>query len=526
MISTLIKNVRIVDGTGAPWFRGDVAIKNDIIFDIGTNLLHEADVIFDGKDMILTPGFIDIHAHSDFSLPGIGLADSKVLQGVTTDIGGNCGISPAPIKFDKLDLIKKYTGFLRDDMNWDWTSFGDFLSAVEGSRPTINFACLVGHGTLRVAVMGFDDRKPTSEEMDEMKTLLRKAMEDGAFGISTGLIYPPGCYADTEELIELVKEIAPYGGFYETHMRDESDNVMKSLDESALIGKNANVPVQVAHHKVVGKKNWGKSSETIAKLEAYRDEGIDIVCDQYPYTASSTTLTTILPQWALAGGVDKLVERLNIKETREKLRKEVLDSMQESLQEFSDILISSVRTSKNKVFEGMTVEEAAVKSNKEPVDFAFDLIIEEDAGVAAVTFGMDEDDVRYILSAPFTMVGSDGSAMSMDIGGKPHPRTFGTFTKVLEKYALEEKLISFEEAVRKMTSLPASRMKFINRGLIKTGYKADLVLISPDELKTYSDYKNPQQGPSGIKKVWVNGILAANDGKLTGARPGQVIRHE
>ncbi len=526
MISTLIKNARIVDGTGAPWFRGDVAIKNDIIFDIGANLMHEAVNVIDAEDMIIAPGFIDIHAHSDFSLPEIGLADSKILQGVTTDIGGNCGISPAPIKGDKLDLIKKYTGFLRDDLSWEWTNFSEFLDNVEKSRPAINFASLVGHGTLRIAVMGFDDRKPTKPEMEEMKKMLREAMEDGAIGISTGLIYPPGCYADTDELSELVSEIAPYGGFYETHMRNEGDDVLKSIDESAEVGKRANVPVQIAHHKVVGKKNWGKSDKTIEKIMQYRAEGIDLVIDQYPYTASSTTLTTIFPQWALVGGVDKLLERLNDKSIRSKLKAEVLDSMNEDMQEFSDILIASVRTEKNKKYEGMTVAKAAEDNQMEPVEFAFDLIIEEEAGVAAVTFGMDEDDVRYILANPFTMVGSDGSAMSLDIPGKPHPRTFGTFTKVLEKYALEENLISIEEAIRKMTSLPASRLKLANRGMIRPGFKADLVMISPKDLKTYADYANPQQAPSGIVKVWVNGQLAVDDSKLTGVRAGQVIRHK
>ena len=299
MFDFVVRNVRIVDGTGSPWFVGDVGVAAGKIAQVGTNLTTAAKETIDGSGLTLTPGFIDIHSHSDFSLPIDGGAESRLLQGVTTEIGGNCGLSPGPVEPERLDSLKKYVGFLTQDLAWDWRSFGEFLAAVERAKPAVNLACLVGHGTLRVAAMGFADRPPTEDEMNHMKRLLRESMEQGALGLSTGLIYAPGCYSDTDELAELASVVAPYGGYYETHMRSESDYIMQSIEESAEVGRRAKVPVQIAHHKVVGRFNHGKSKYSLARIMELRSEGLDIVCDQYPYIAASTTITTIFADWEI-----------------------------------------------------------------------------------------------------------------------------------------------------------------------------------------------------------------------------------
>ncbi len=524
MFDLLIKGVRVVDGTGSPWFLGDVAIKDGKVASVGKAIAGDTAQVLDGNGLTLTPGFIDIHSHSDFSLPIDGSGESRLLQGVTTEIGGNCGLSPAPVVPERLDMLKKYTGFLTQDMSWDWTTFAEFLQAVEKAKPAVNFGSLVGHGTLRVATMGFDDRKPTEAELSTMQRLLDESMQQGAYGVSSGLIYPPGCYADTDELAEVAKAIAPYSGYYETHMRNEGDEILRSIEESAEVGRRAGVPVQIAHHKVVGRHNWGNGVNSQARIAELRAEGLDIANDQYPYTAASTTITTIFPHWAHEGGVDGLLRRLQDPTTRAKLREEVLSKMEQGARRFADILIAQVNTPENKHLEGKTVAEAAAEAGQDACEFTFDLVIAEQAGIAVVTFGMDEVDVNAIMAHPLTMIGSDGSSMPMQGPGKPHPRTFSTFVRVLSKYCLQEKLFPLEEAVRKMTSLPASRLQLMDRGLIRPGFWADLVLIDTAELAERSTFADPRQAPAGIVKVWVNGQLAVDQGQVTGVRAGQVLR--
>lgn len=524
MFDLIIRQARIVDGTGSPWFLGDVAVQDGRIAAIATHLKGDAKSVVDATGLVLTPGFIDIHSHSDFALPIDGSAESRLLQGVTTEIGGNCGMSPAPVVPDQLEMIKKYTAFLTQGLSWDWSSYGEFLQAIEMNHPAVNFGGLVGHGTLRVAAMGFDNRPPQPEELQKMQALLDASMSEGAFGLSSGLIYPPGCYADTDELAEVAKAVAPYGGFYETHMRDEGDGILQSIDESAEVGQRAGVPVQIAHHKVVGRHNWGRGVDSQARIAEWRAKGLDITNDQYPYIASSTTITTIFPDWAHEGGVDGLLGRLTTPETRARLRQEVLSKMEKQSRRFEDILIAQVNLPENKHLEGLTVAEAAGLVSREPIDWCFDLVVAEQAGVASVFFGMDEADVKAIMAHPLTMIGSDGSSMAMEGPGKPHPRNFNTFARVLAKYALSEGVISLEEGVRKMTSLPASRLRLFDRGLIRPGTWADLVLLDTTELAETATFAEPRQAPRGIKRVWVNGQLAVLDGKVTGMRAGQVLR--
>lgn len=525
MFDFIIRQVRIIDGTGSPWTIGDVAVRDGKIAAMGVHVAGSAHEIIDGKGLALTPGFIDIHTHSDFSLLLDGSAASRLLQGVTTEIGGNCGMSPAPVVPERVDLLKEYTAFLGNGLSFQWKSYADFLELLAAKQPAVNFAGLIGHGTLRIAAMGFEDRQPTEAELEQMQHLLDESMQAGAFGMSTGLIYAPGCYADTDELASVAAAVAPYGGLYETHLRNEGDQLIAAIDEAAEIGRRSGARVQIAHHKVVGRLNWGKGKESQALIAKYRAQGLDIANDQYPYTASATTITTIFPDWAHVGGVEGLLARLRNPAERAQVRTAVLESMQATAARFEDIMIAQVATAANKRFEGMTVAGAAASLGQEAIDFVIDLVLAEHAAVSAVTFGMCEEDVKTIMQHPLTMIGSDGASMPMDTPGTPHPRNFATFVRVLSKY-VREGLFSLEEGVRKMTSLPASRLGLLDRGLIRPGFAADLVLMSADELQDNATFDEPKQAPSGIVKVWVNGQLAAADGQLTGARAGQILRRQ
>ena len=526
MYDLLIKNVRIVDGTGAPWYRGSVAVKDGRIAAMGPGVAGPATQVVEGAEQILAPGFVDLHSHSDFSLLTEGCAESKLLQGVTTDIGGNCGISPAPVIDERLDLLKKYVGFLNDGLSFSWRSFGDFLDEVERQKPAMNFGCIVGHGTLRIAAMGFDDRKPSTEEMDVMKNLLREAMEQGSFGVSTGLIYPPGCYSETDELVDIARVAAEYGGIYETHMRDEDDNLLQSIEESGEVARRAGIAVQIAHHKVCGRKNWGKGEAAQRRIEGLREEGLDVANDQYPYNATSTTITTMFPNWAHEGGVDMLLARLRDPEMRAMLRSGVLETMERLDKRWEDTVIAGVRYEQNKQYEGLDLQEAADLAGRgdDPCGFMFDLVESEDGTFSVICYAMAEEDIKTIMASPITIIGSDGSAVPLSAAGKPHPRTFGTFARVLRKYCLEECVFPLEEAVRKMSSLPASRLGIFDRGILRPGFAADMVLFDPAILEDTATYAQPQQGPKGIDKVWVNGQLAVDAGKVTGVRAGTVLR--
>ncbi len=521
----IIRQVRIVDGTGSPWTIGDVAVQEGIIAAMGKHIAVGAHEIIDGRGLTLTPGFIDIHTHSDFSLLLDGSAASRLLQGVTTEIGGNCGMSPAPVAPERVDMLKEYTAFFGHGINYHWQTYAEFLDALAAQRPAVNFGGLVGHGTLRIAAMGFDNRQPTAGELEKMQQLLDESMQAGAFGMSTGLIYAPGCYADTNELAKVAAAVAPYGGIYETHMRNEGEHLLESIEEAAEIGRRSGARVQIAHHKVVGRLNWGKGKQSQALIAQLRAQGLDIANDQYPYTASATTITTIFPDWAHVGGVDGLLARLSNPDQRTAIRTAVLESMEKRAERFEDILISEVKTAANKHFEGMTVAEAALSVGQEAIDFVIDLVLAERAGVSAVTFAMCEEDVQTILAHPLTMIGSDGASIAMSCSGTPHPRNFGTFARVLSKY-VQVGLFSFEEGVRKMTAAPAGRLGLFNRGLIRPGMAADLVLLASDELRDNGTFNEPKQAPSGILKVWVNGQLAVTDGQLTGARAGQILRRQ
>jgi len=504
MYDLIIKNARIIDGTGAPWTLGDVAVQDGKIAAVGS-VSGAAKAVVDAGQRYLTPGFIDIHSHSDGEILRCPTAESRILQGVTTDVGGNCGSSVAP--------SEKYP------------AMADYLAQVEQARPSINSATLVGHGTIRNAVMGYSRAEATAQEIEQMRKLTAQAMEEGAYGISTGLIYPPSCYSTTEELVQVVNAVQPYGGYYATHMRNESYDLVKSVEEALHVAKEAGVRLQISHHKCTCKADWQVSVKTtIAMIQRARRQGLDVTCDQYPYSASATSMSSNVPAWAFEGGVEAMLQRLQDPETRARLREE---SNASHVGRWGDIYVSYLYSPENQWMIGKSITEIAEKlGGKDPADTCFDIVLAEKDHVGEVNFGMCEEDIEYIMAQPFVMPGSDGEAKGLDAPGKPHPRNYGTFVRYLAHYSRDRGVLPLETAVQHMTSLPASRIGLADRGLIKTGMWADLVLFDLEKLKDDPDYQNPQQPCSGICQVYVNGVLTAENGKHTGARAGQVLRRK
>lgn len=502
MYDLLIKNARIVDGTGAPWSYGDLAVKDGRIAALG-KVTGQAKTVVDADGQYLAPGFIDIHSHSDGAILRCPTAESRIFQGVTTDVGGNCGSSVAPTE--------------------QYPTMADYLAQVEQAGPSINSATLVGHGTLRKAVMGYSREEATPAQIEEMRALTAQAMEEGAYGISTGLIYPPSCYSTTEELVQVVGAIRPYGGYYATHMRNESYDVVKSVQEALHVAEEAGVRLQISHHKVTCKADWQVSCKTtIAMIQRARRKGLDVTCDQYPYSASATSMSSNVPSWAFEGGVEAMLARLRDPETRAKLREE---SNASHLGRWGDIYVSYLYSPENQWMIGKSITEIAqMQGGKDPADTCFDIVLAENNRVGEVNFGMCEEDIEYIMSQSFVMPGSDGEALPLDTPGKPHPRNFGTFVRYLAHYCRDRGVLSLENAVQKMTSLPAARIGLHDRGVLKEGMWADLVLFDLEALKDDPDYQNPQQPCSGITQVYVNGVLTAEKGRHTGARAGHVLR--
>lgn len=519
MYDLIIKNVRLIDGTGAPWRKAELAVKDGFIAAVG-KVQGEARTVVDGKDHYLTPGFIDIHSHSDDSVLDCPLNESRILQGVTTEIGGNCGASMAPVPEDpeKRRLLEEYSG----PAAYDWRTMGEFLDKVEQARPSVNFGCLTGHGTLRINVMGFSDAKATEEQCAAIRELGEQTMRDGAFGISSGLIYPPGSFADTRELIETAKAVVPYGGIYTTHMRDEGLRLIPSVEEALETARQSGASLEISHHKCTRKAEWQVAVKTsVAMIRRARRQGMDVTCDQYPYNASATSLTSNFPGWAFEGGQEELLKRIRDPEIKEKMRAE---SDASHLGRWGDICVSYTACEEDGWMAGRSLTEIGERLGMTPFDALCYLILRADGQAGEVNYGMCEEDIEYIMSQPFVMTGSDGQAMSLDHGGKPHPRNYGAFVRVLAHYCRDRALFPLEEGIRKMTAMPAAKLNLPDRGILRPGMRADLVLLDLEKLKDEPTYAQPQQACSGIEKVWVNGVLTAEDGRHTGARAGMVLR--
>ena len=532
----IIKGGKIVDGTGNPWFKGDVAVSGDKIVSIARNLEHESDRLIEAAGLVVAPGFIDAHSHADSSTLFYREMESVIAQGVTTVVAGQCGSSLAPVNPEnKEELEKRWAGWLPPEVEFDitWATFEEYIQEEEKQGLGANVAHLVGHGAVRIASMGFEARAPTSGELETMKGHVAEAMEAGAFGLSTGLIYPPGIFAETSEIIELAKIAAACGGIYDSHIRGEGKTLMESLREAITIGNEAGLPVQISHHKAATRSMWGKSVETLALLVKTRLEDIDITVDQYPYKAGSTSLVTCLPPWAHEGGMERLIERLKNLELRTKMRGDI-DAGLLGWENFAGelgwdkVYVTSVKTDENKPLEGKNlIEIQESRGDSDPFASLFDLILEEEGAAGMVIFAMEEEDVRRIMRHPLQMVGTDSGA-SGTTGfmrrGKPHPRGYGSYPKILGRYVRDNGILTLEEAIRKMTSFPAQRFDLLTRGLLKPGMQADLVVFNPETVIDTATYQDPHQLPRGIEHVIVNGELTVHDSRPLGTLSGRTLR--
>ncbi len=527
MYDLLLSNARIVDGTGNPWFKGDVGIENGKITAIGdlTGAPTKRTLNVDGK--VLAPGFIDLHSHSDFTTAIFPRAESMVRQGVTTELVGNCGLSPFPIEPSHFELLQTYTGFIDCGLTWEWQDAAGFMASLENLPLASNLALQVGHGTIRIAVMGFDDREPTATELAAMEKLVAQAHEQGVFGLSSGLIYVPGSYAQTAELVALAKVSARYGGFYSSHIRGEGDTLLEAVAEAITIGREAGTGVQLSHHKASGKANWGQVENSLQMIDAARAAGYDVLADQYPYTAGGTTLTALLPQWAIAGGVEAMRKRLADSATHARIYQAIANADPDTgARQFSPetIMISGVPEGPNKAYQGLMLSEIAAQRQQDMIETALYLLESEPEGIGMIVFTMSEDDVRRVMRHPAVAVGTDGANINPSHGGSSHPRNYGTFPRVLGKYVREEHVLSLPEAIRKMTSLPAQRLRRFDMGLVRPGCIADLVIFDPDTVQDRATFPEPHQYARGISHVLVNGTLVIEEGEDTGAKAGRVLR--
>jgi N-acyl-D-amino-acid deacylase len=505
-------NGKVIDGAGNPWFKADVGVKGDKIVAVGCLSGSEAGRVIDAGGLVVAPGFIDIHSHSDYNVIIDPRVESKVRQGVTTEVVGNCGSSAAPMRYMRARL--------GDDFEFSWESMADYLAIIEATGASFNVVPLVGQGTVRQNVMGYENREPTKSELEEMRGLVSGAMEEGAWGMSTGLIYTPSAYAGTPEIVELAKVLGGYGGVYFSHIRGEGETLLDAVNEAVQIGEEAGVPVQIAHFKASGKPHWGKTVDSLRLVAEGREAGIDVTFDQYPYVASSTGLAAYMPHWAQEGGADRLLERLKDPEVRERIR----EDRSGIYRTWDMIMVASARN--HPEYEGKRISEVAELEGKEEYEAVFDLLLAEDAQVAVVSFGMSEEDVRRVMRSPHGMVGSDGSAAAPRgiLGrGKPHPRFYGTFPRVIGHY-VREGILSLQEAVRKMTSAPAQRLGLRDRGLLREGFKADVTVFDPGTVKDEATFVEPHRFASGIPYVMVNGELVVDGGEHTGALPGRALR--
>jgi len=534
MFETLIRNGKIINGAGNPWFKADIAIKNGMIAKIG--LLHDAEAKreIDAEGLVVSPGFIDIHTHSDIPHLLYPQAENYIRQGVTTMVFPNCGTGIAPLNEEMKDEIIKDNPELKK-AGLDWETYDEYLIKQEKIGTSVNIAPLIGFGTVRRYVMGWEMRAPSKKELDDMKSEVEKAMKAGAFGITTGLRYDPQSYAKTDEVIELAKIVAKYGGFYTTHQRDEGDrdDPIGSVREVIEIGEKAGLPVNISHFEILVKHHWDKLEEEICMIENARARGVDITADQYPYTGSGTSPRAWIPKWANEGGIDALAKRLKDPDTS-RMIKEGLIQVMDWRGGPETVLIRSYPL--NDAYVGKTVAEVAKKLGKDPGDTYFDLFKEHVEKVVSgkisgnfgvVAFCLQDKDVITIMQKPWVMHSSDGRAHKLGIESGVHPRWYGTFPRVLGKYVREKKIISLEEAVRKMTSLVTQRLGIFDRGIIAKGIWADLTIFDPDKVidkAQWAPQKEVMQYPEGIPYVIVNGVITLDKGKHTGALAGKVLR--
>ena len=526
----VIRNGRIIDGTGSPWYSGDVAIRDGRIVEMGALLDHQAKRTVDAAGMVVAPGFIDMLGQSELSILVNPHLPSKIFQGITTEFTGE-GSSVAPLN-EKIVAADRLA-YERLKIRPDWRTLGDYFARLERQGIGINVGHYVGATQVRRMVLGDDDRQPTPADLDRMRRLVGEAMRDGAVGVSTSLQYPPAPYARTDELIALAREAARYGGVYATHMRSESDEILPALAEAIRIGREARLPVEVWHLKVAGKLNWGRMPEVIAAIDSARRTGVDVAADTYAYPAWFNSLSAMVPPWAHDGGTEKLLSRLRDSAARRRIRHDMEtpgsweNNAWKEISGPEAILIGAVQNPALLPLQGKTLAEVARQKRADPIDALLDLLIEDRAFTYVAVFGMAEPDVTLALKQPWVSINNDSQGTAPDgILGKdhPHPRAYGTFPRILRKYVREEKQLTLEDAIRKFSSLPAQRMRLSDRGVLKAGMWADIVIFNPDSVRDLATFAQPNRLSEGMHWVLVNGVPVIADGKATGALPGKVLR--
>ena len=525
----LIKNGRIIDGSGNPWYSADIGIRGDRIAQIGRLRDTKAKKVIDASGLVVAPGFIDTLGQSETALLIDNRSVSKLSQGITSEITGE-GQSIAPQ--DALTLAALQPALEPYHLKVDWTDLRGYFRRLEQVGTPLNIGTYVGAAQVREAVLGDANRAPTPEELEKMKALVADAMRQGAFGVSTALIYPPGHYAKTEELIELAKVVSEYGGIYASHMRSEGQSEVGAIDEALRIGREAHVPVEIFHLKVIGKPRWGSMPKIVAMIQAARDSGQDVTANMYPYVAGATALASSLPPWVADGGLNKLLDRLRDPAVRARIKQELAEEHPDWENLYlgsggpSGVLVASVVNKDLKQWTGKTVAEMATEQKKDPLDALFDCILADKGQTGALYFIASEDDLQYGLKQPWTSIGLDASETALDgllFEPHGHPRAFGSMPRFLGHYVRDLKIISLEEAVRKITSLPAQRQGLVNRGLLKEGFFADITVFDPRTISDKATYTEPTELPQGVKFVLVNGGLEFADGKLTGAKAGRPL---
>jgi N-acyl-D-amino-acid deacylase len=520
----------IVDGTGSPWYSGDIGIRAGRIAAVGNLSEFARKRTIDAQGKVVAPGFIDMLGQSEMTILVDPRLPSKIFQGITTEVTGEGG-SIAPLN-DAI-IQADSPGYEHYKITPDWRTFRQYFARLEKQGIGINLASYVGATQVRRMVLGDADVQPTAEQLEKMKSLVRDAMHDGTVGVSTSLEYAPAPYAKTEEIIALASEAAKFGGIYATHMRSESDDVLGSIDESLRIGREAHIPVEIWHIKVAGKHNWGRMPEVVAKINQARAQGADISANTYAYTAWFNSMSAFIPPWAHDGGDAKLIERLKDPATRARIRKDMMtpsknwDNEWDEISGPQDVMIGVVQNQELKQFQGKRLSDVAKAWNKDPMDALFDLLIEDKAFTSCAVFGMSEPDVALALEQPWVSVDNDSSGSSPDgiLGEEhPHPRAYGTFPRILRKYVREEKKLTLEDAIRKFSALPSQRMRFTDRGVLKQGMWADVVIFDPETVCDLATFDNPNQLSQGMEYVFVNGLPVIENGKMTGALPGKVLR--
>jgi dihydroorotase/N-acyl-D-amino-acid deacylase len=527
---SIIKNGRIIDGAGNPWVSGDLAIRGARIAKIGKLDRARAKRVIDAHGLVVSPGFIDMLGQSEMALLIDNRAMSKLSQGITTEITGE-GASIAPQ--DALTLAQLQPELDRYHLKVDWTTLDAYFTRLEKSGTPLNIGTYVGAAQVREAILGDVDRTPTADELEKMKALVAQAMQEGAFGLSTALIYPPGHYAKTDELVELAKVAAQYGGIYGTHMRSEGQTEKDAIEEALRIGREAHLPVEIFHLKVSGKTRWGSMPKIVAMIQAARDSGQDVSADMYPYVAGGTSLAASLPPWMADGGMPKLLERLHDPATRAKAKREMVAEHRdwENLYFASGgargVLVSGIENPDIKEFDGKTIAQIAAEHKKAPLDALMDLVLADKGQTGALYFIASEDDLRYGLRQSWTSLCLDASEASLDgplFEPHDHPRAYGAMPRFLGHYVRDLHLLPLEQAIRKMSSLPAQRERLRDRGLLKEGYFADITVFDPATIRDKATYANPAQLSEGVKYVFVNGELEFEHGRLTEVKAGRVLR--